>query len=69
MVFITKILLVFYALGILGMMLRLLSLQSIGSMPTFKDIGNILLFPLYLLTKAGCNRLAFSLKIKEKDKL
>lgn len=57
----TRLLLTLYGIGALFMLVRMISLMLLGAKRSMTDVGNVLLFPLYLLTVQGRKKLETTL--------
>lgn len=62
LVFLTRILLTLYALGLLVMFIRLIGVMATGAKRSMEDVVTIVLFPIYLMTKPGRERIAAALE-------
>lgn len=66
LVFLTRILLTLYGLGLLIMFMRLLGVMATGAKRSVGDVVTIVLFPIYLMTKPGRVRIEAALEQGEK---
>lgn len=57
LIFITRLFLTLYSIGCFVMLTRMIGLMLLGAKRSMSDVGNVLLFPLYLLTVQGRGKL------------
>ena len=63
LVYLTRLILIVYAVGCFALLMRLISLFVAGQTRTLSDVGGLMIYPLLILTEPGRNRLKKILSI------